>query len=434
MSVEAREDRRGAAVRVAHDLACTPVIRAYQKRWFNDLRRRVIEDGEPYVLAPAVSAHEILESFDMLYVCNEWWSGLTAARRQSAHYFDLMESKGFHSGLPRYSALALATALEGDSLRQPWGGLPKPAFVLYQGQDGPTARWEALAKAFGVPAVLANLTPDPHRMQHHWWDVSKWMWEDLYDTARIDCIVEGYRDIIAQCERVTGRKFDIDKLRAVMDRANAQEDAFGEAREAMRKAAKVPVSLGDELGNVMTIQWHRGSQWALDAARMYRDEVLQRAADGVAICPDEQIRLAWGGVGLWQNVQFYRAFERSHKAVFVRSIYMSIAIDGYTRYGTRDPLRALAARYAGISLEIAQPPASTEWSVHEAQAYRVDGAVILPDDTKFMKMTLERAGIPTMVIQVDAVDGRTWNEEKLIGEVGEFIDKRVVPNRKKRSN
>jgi hypothetical protein len=405
---------------------CTPVIRRYQKEWFNNLRRRVIEGGEPYVIAPAVSAHEILESFDMPYVCSEWWSGLTAARRQSADYLDLLEEHGYHDGLPRYGALVLATALDGDNPRRPWGGLPKPAFVMYQGQNGPTARWENVAEAFGVPAIIANLTPDSSRLHHHWWDVSKWMWEDLYGTERIDCIVEGYRQIIAQCERVSGKRFDIDKLREVMNRANAQEDAFGEARQVMRKAPKVPVNLAEELGNVMTIQWHRGSQWALDAARMYRDEVIDRAARGVAVCPDERIRLAWGGLGLWQNVQFYRAFEASHQAVFVRSIYMSIAIDGYTRYGTRDPLRALAARYAGISMEIVSPPANVEWAVHELKEYRADGAVILPDDTKFMPMALERAGIPTMVIPVDPVDGRTWNEEKLIGMVSRFIEERVA--------
>jgi benzoyl-CoA reductase subunit B len=426
-----RTDRSstGAPAKAGREMDCTPVIRDYQKIWFNNLRRRVTEGGEPYVLAPAVSPHEILESFDIPYVCNEWWSGLTAARRQSAEYFNILERRGYHDTLTRYGALALATAVATeDEILPPWGGLPKPAFVLYQGQIDAAARWENVAEAFGVPAYLTSPVADPTRVHHRWWEVSKWMWEELYDTARIDSIVEGYRDIIAACEKATGRKFDIDKLREVMDRANAQEDYFGEVRQIMRTAPRAPVSLAEELGNVMTIQWHRGSQWAVDAARMFRDEVKARAGNNIAVCPEERIRLMWGWLGLWQNIGFYRAYEKSHGAVFVRSIYMSIAIDGYTRYGTRDPLRALAARYAGISTELTTPPADTAWAVHEAEAYRCNGAVILPSDTKFMERALEEAGIPTMVIPVDPVDGRTWDEDRVTDMMHEFFERRVAAN------
>ncbi|RYY27911.1 MAG: 2-hydroxyacyl-CoA dehydratase [Sphingomonadales bacterium] len=424
--VQTDRSRTGAPAKVQQEMAVTPEIRAHQKQWFSELHQRVA-DGEPYVLAPAVSPHEIFESFDIPYVCNEWWSGLTAARRQSAEYFNLLENRGYHDTLVRYGALSLGTALATkDEVSPPWGGLPKPAFVLYQGLNGTAARWENVAEAFDCPAFMTSAGADPKRVHHKWWEVSKWMWEELYDNARIDSIVEGYREIIAQCEKITGKKFDIDKLREVMDRANAQEDAFGEVRKIMQTAPKAPVSLAEELGNVMTIQWHRGSQWALDAAIKFRDEVKQRAADGVAVCPNERIRLMWGWLGLWQNIGFYRAYEQSHGAVFVRSIYMSIAIDGYTRYGTRDPLRALAARYAGISTELTVPPADTGWAVHEAQEYRCNGAVILPSDTKLMERALEDAGIPTMVIPVDPVDGRTWDEERVSDMMQDFLENRVA--------
>ena len=427
--IETDRSRTGSVARAAQEMAVTPKIRMHQKYWFRDLRQRVTEGGEPYVIAPAVSPHEILESFDIPYICNEWWSGLTAARRQSAEYFNILERRGYHDTLPRYGALALATALgQEHEITPPWGGLPKPAFVLYQGQFGNAARWENLAEAFGCPALLACTVADPRRIHHRWYEVSRWMWEELYDTARIDSVVEGYREIIAMCEKVTGKKFDIDKLREVMDRANAQEDYFDRARTVMQTADKAPVSLAEELGNVMTIQWHRGSQWAVDMAKEYYEEVQARADAGIAVCPDERIRLMWGWLGLWQNIGFYRAYEQSHNAVFVRSIYMSIAIDGYTRYGTRDPLRALASRYCGISTELATTPADTQWAVAEAQKYRCNGAVILPSDATFMERALEDAGIPTMVIPVDPVDGRTWDEDRVNDLMQDFLENRVAAN------
>lgn len=396
------------------------------KDWFAQLQARVA-DGEPYVIAPARSPHEILESFDIPYVSNEWWSGIVASRRKSGDYFDLLERAGFHSDLPRYSALTLADALQQDAPDRPWGGLPKPAFLLYPGTAADIPRVEALAEAYGVPAYPAGIVPDPSRVHHHWWDVSRWMWEDLYDSARIDCMVDSYRDIIAACERLTGRRFDLDRLREIMERVAKQEAVFEEARHVMRTAPKAPVSMPEELGNVMSIQWQRGTPWALDAARMYRDEVVARAEKGIAICPDERVRLGWNGVGLWQQTGFYRSFEASHGAVFVRSIYLSIACDGYPRYGNGDPLRALASRYAGMVTEIAVPPASTEWEKHEAREYRIDGIVMLPnrDHLAFPQNALEDAGIPTLVIPVDAVDARSWDAERINDMVGQFIESRI---------
>jgi hypothetical protein len=427
----------GATQRVENALKCTDVIRSHQKKWFNELRRRVIEDGEPYVIAEAVTPHEILESFDIPYVANEWWSGLVAARRQSGYYLDRLEREGFHGGLPRYGALALATALDEDKERAPWGGLPKPAFILgnINMSPGDCARDEALAHAFGAKEIALPVPALP-TLSRTWFKDAKQGWEQIYGSARIDRLVESYRLLVRECEAVTGRRFDADKLRAILDRANQQELYFEDVRQLIQKAPRTPVSLPEQLGNVMTIQWHRGSEWALNAAKMFRDEIAERVAAAVALCPDERYRLMWGGTGLWQNTAFYRAFERSHQTVFVRSIYMSIAIDGYIRFGTSDPLRALASRYAGIMYELRLPPAVTEWTIDECRSHRVNGAVLGPGGSPhqhgattashFMVRALEDAGIPTYVMEVDTVDGRAWNEERIMADVTNFIERRVA--------
>ena len=43
---------------------------------------------------------------------------------------------------------------------------------------------------------------------------------------------------------------------------------------------------------------------------------------------------------------------------------------------------------------------------------------------------LEEAGIPCMVIPVDPVDGRTWDEERIRDLMGRFLDDRVAPHAK----
>jgi hypothetical protein len=415
---------RGAAGRARNDLDCTPIIRSAQKEWFATLREEVAA-GRPYVYTDAYCPHEILEAFDLPHVINEWWSGIVAARRQSAYYFDELEARGYHSGLERYTALGLATVLDGGKAEAPWGGLPKPAFIcasLMSGRADSVARWQILADAWGVPLHILELPSSGRPMPPRWWEVARYGWEQIYPTYQIDRMTEIYWQLIRKCEEVTGTRFEMDKLRDVMARANLQQTYFEDIRNAMI-AGKATVSMSEQLGNVMAIQWRRGSQWATDSAKLLRDEVLARAERGQFICDNETYRLTWFGAGLWQNTGFYRAFEESHGAIFARSMYMSIAIDGYPRYGN-DPLRALASRYCGLGL------GSLDWEIHDTKRHRADGVVTVANNIGGRaRAAMAEADLPLLILDVDLVDGRTWDEARVMGQMKEFIEQRLAPRR-----
>ena len=71
----------------------------------------------------------------------------------------------------------------------------------------------------------------------------------------------------------------------------------------------------------------------------------------------------WVGAGLWHDTDFYTAFEDSHGAVFVWSMYLAFGPDGYIRYGLDDPLAALASRTASFNEFLHNPPWAAEWIV-----------------------------------------------------------------------
>ena len=52
---------------------------------------------------------------------------------------------------------------------------------------------------------------------------------------------------------------------------------------------------------------------------------------------------------------FYTAFEKSHGAVFVWSMYLAFGPDGYIRYGLDDPLLALASRTVSMNEQLHHP-------------------------------------------------------------------------------
>jgi len=153
----------------------------------------------------------------------------------------------------------------------------------------------------------------------------------------------------------------------------------------------------------MVPQWHRGTTWARDAARAFYEEVAARVSNGLAAVPNERVRLMWVGRGLWSDMGFYQKWEESHGAVFVWSMYLALAADGYIRSteGGRDPMRALAARFLTMGDELRMPTWAGPWHVHEAHSHRVDGAVALRDADPFVVRALREGGIPVLELSLD---------------------------------
>ena len=169
-------------------------------------------------------------------------------------------------------------------------------------------------------------------------------------------------------------------------------------------------------------------------AAIFRTDVTQSWLPGVAACPGERARLMWIGAGLWHDTGFYTAFESSHRAVFVWSMYLAFGPDGYIRYGLEDPMAALASRTASFNEYLHNPPWAAEWIVHQAREHRIDGALVLrPRSMKpaatgrlFIERALEEAGIPVLPIEADVVDARDWDADAARAGVCSFLDTRVL--------
>jgi benzoyl-CoA reductase subunit B len=406
-------------------LEVSRTLRSHQREWFAQLREQVFEQGRPYVIGGALVPHEIFEALDLPFMTDVWYSGLVAARRQSAYYSTFLARQGYHEGLSRYGALALAVLLDEDNPDKPWGGLPKPALVVTGAADRSA---DVLASYSGARRIALEM-PVLHRPVLNWWEMSRWQWEDLDETYRIDVMLEQYKELVAAAEDIAGKKLDIDRLREIVDRVNQQEEYFDEIRTIIATAEKLPARLGEVMGQTMGIQWHRGTEWALNQARAFRDEVKMRADNRLWVCPNEQYRLMYVGAGLWQNLEFFTRFEEKYGAVFVRSNYLSIASDGYLRYGTRDPLRCLASRYVTVSEQMHIPGLGGAWAVWEAKRHRVDGGLSLGGwwGQRIINLALEENDIPVLDLPVDAVDANTWDDERMSNLVSEFIETRIVP-------
>ncbi len=401
---------------------------AYQKEWFKKTRERISE-GDPFALAQADTPHEIFLTMDIPVVPVQWWSAVIAAKRLSAYYFDLMNERGYQRNLCRYCCLPLACTMDHNPERAPWGGLPKPTVLLAELTcDSHSKIFHLWAREYGChffPLECSASTVSYSR----WWERIKHHWDEVIEPHRLDLRVEELKALIRFLEVTTERTFSHAKFVEIMELENEQEEYFKKTRDLIAETVPCPVNLADQFASTMNPQWHRGTQWGRDQARMFYEEVKERVNKGEAVCKNEKLRLMWIGAGLWHNIAFYQYFEEKYGAVFVCSIYLSIAADGYARDCLNDPLRALASRHLSMGEHLRQP----DWLVKEAKLHKVNGAVMIVAENcirdvgrRFTQIAFEDAGIPLLTIYADVVDAREWDDDKIKSQVSSFIEERLL--------
>ncbi|MBF8170640.1 2-hydroxyacyl-CoA dehydratase family protein [Streptomyces olivaceus] len=408
-------------------LASASAATAHQRQWFADLHQEVADGGD-LALVNADAPQEIFRAMGIPYVVNQWWSSIVTAKRRAQDYLGLLRERGYPDDSEQYSSIPLASAFDPDPANAPWGGLPRPTIVLAE-TTGDASRkifdiWDTQPGVSFYPLESAAENEVPAR----WWELMPRDWERAVGSDRLDLMTGELEGLIRFLEQTTGRVFSETRFAEVMNLVNEQQEWNRRTRDLIARARPCPLPVNDSIPSVMIPQWHRGTTWARDAARAFHDEVAERVSTGAAVCPGERARLMWIGRGLWFDLDFYRRFEQSHGAVFVWSMYLAIAADGYLRYGG-DPLRALAARFAAFSDQLYTPPWSAEWYVKEARHHGVDGVVhLVSEDARgsyFTTRALEAAGIPVLELHADNVDARSADGDALTRTVGDWLDRRV---------
>ncbi len=411
------------------DLECTGAASAYQRSYVSELRKRVVERGEPFVVAQADTPHEIFHAMDIALITNQWWSAYLAAKQLSGRYFEALERQGYPGNSCRYCTLGLACTLAGDGETAPWGGLPRPtALVARLTCDCIQHAFTLWARALGTDFFALEAPAWQHK-DPAWFEHSYDRWTEVYEPARIELMVQEMRELIDLLERKSGHRFEEACLATLMERINEQEGYIAEAAHWIGATRPCPVAINDQMTNTMIPQWHRGSEWAVAHARRFRDEVMERVRSGQAVCAQERVRLMWIGAGLWHDTGFYDALQERYGAVFVWSMYMPFAKPQYLREIQGRPLHALASRICSMNEVLHLPPWMNAWMVSEAERCAIDAAVILmppgnrlsQSGIRLTARALEAAGVPALTMSANMVASAGWDREPFVAQVTEFL-------------
>jgi benzoyl-CoA reductase/2-hydroxyglutaryl-CoA dehydratase subunit BcrC/BadD/HgdB len=397
---------------------------AYQREWFAEVRRQVAA-GAPFAVVNANAPQEILRTLGIPFVVNQWWASIVAAKQQTRRYLGLLRERDYPPDVEAYSAQGLAAAFDDDPELAPWGGLPRPDFLhAVASSDATLKMFEMWAQETGADCYVYERSYDPRPdLFQDWWDRVPGNWDEALEAERIDLMVAELREVIGRLERKTGRTFSHERFAEIMDLVNEQEDYYRRTRELVARTVPCPIGVADQMPATMVPQWHRGTEWARDAAKAFYEEVKARVDAGLAAVPNERVRLMWVGRGLWSEMGFYQKWEESHGAVFVWSMYLALAADGYIREfsGGRDPLRALASRFITMGDELRMPTWAGPWHVHEAETHQVDAAIALQDADPFVVRALRAAGYPVLELTADNFNRESEDGAAIEAAITAFI-------------
>lgn len=411
----------------------------YNRQWFQDLREKVLA-GEPLAYVHINVPVEIFRAMGIHVIVNQWWSAVVGSRGKALRYREMMSERGYRDNLCSYCSTGLSSLLETDEAEAPWGGLPKPTVLVSAWNCSSIGKiFDVFSNEFDIPHHALEVATNRKSMAE---DVERAAddWKSCYDSRQIDLCVAQYKDLITFLEEKTGRTFSIEKFAEVMRLADEQEEYYRKTRDLIAATRPTPLNINDQLPATVIPQWHRGTEWARDRAKLFYEQTLERVETGQAACPTEKLRLMWLGVGLWHNLSFYTHFEKEYGAVFSWNEYLALAADGYRVAAAEDPVETLAGRMINVMNVIAQDT----WYAQQFDQAQLDGVIymegaaaqteggVCPANFGRQHRTLEalkRAGYPVCVINADPVDARGFDFDSLKAKVSQFIETEVIPYR-----
>jgi len=243
-----------------------------------------------------------------------------------------------------------------------------------------------------------------------------------------DYIVAQLRqEVIPTLEKVSGVKFDIDRLREYLRKsAIAEDDLVWMLEQSKRRPSPIDCYFGGVyyMGPIFTA--FRGTDEAIEYYRMLRQEIEERIEQGLCAqtpegdMPEEHYRLVVEGPPNWTSFrEFWKMFHEAG-AVVVASSYTKVGgvydYDGF-RHDPDHPLESLADYCLGVYTNRCLP-VRVDMLARNVIEYDADGLLInsIKSCNSFSAGQLvmlreieKRTGKPGAFIETDLVDPRYFS-------------------------
>ena len=403
--------------------------------------QRAREEGRPVAYAFINSSYEeIIRAMDVTPAWVENFAGVCGAKRVATDFLARAEADYFSRSLCTYALCSLGFDAWREEINDvppptPWGGLPRPSFMLATGGTicDPRYKWFQALQGYmpDVPVHHINIPyPVFQKGVNHRDELAYYV---KFMTAEL-------RGLIAFLEAQTGKKMDYDALAARVALVDRTWDVCWETYE-LRRAVPTPMGTGDAFNTMVPLNFLLGTETAYDFFCDLRTELQARVKARLGAVPTEKYRLLWGGgLAAWFALNDFDYFAASGAAFPAEVTYrLAERIEHLDLPPNSDPVEHIAWRWVKYntywfdrarSRTGSQP--EVEKLINFIEDYRIDGVVMheafscrswhpgLIWQLNHLKKIYR--DIPSLVLESDMVDIGSYNELDTRNRIDAFIE------------
>ena len=397
------------------------------REWFSSLSDVAEKDGKNAYVFVMGSMNEILKAFDLPVVFPEINSLQTAVRKVAHEFLDEAEDYGYSPDICGYVKADVAVQLRGGD--HPMGQIPKPSMAVYTNACNTYIKWaEIWERMYGIPIFTLDV---PGTRQG---GVVTSRGERSFENDR-SYVEAQLRELITLCEEVTGKKFDIDKLREVLGHANDVSTSWSRVLELNSNTPSVFNALTDGTIYLGVANGFRGTAAGSTYFKNLVEEMEYKVKHRIGTLTDEQHRLLFVGVPCYPIFRRFNEIFAEWKGTFVNSTYLWFASGGTNRgfqYDLNLPIESLAE---GVLLSVRDAMDSMfhqSMMVEEMlRDMNVDGVVYHPikscrtvstglaDSRRYL---MEQCDVPSLFIESDMMDKRVVSEAQMKNRIDAFFE------------
>jgi benzoyl-CoA reductase subunit B len=415
------DERRGIVGRGVSDGA------ARFREWYAELAGAA-ERGEPaaYVFVMG-SLAELLRGFGFHLVFPEINSLQTAVRRVGHEYLNEAEDCGYSPDVCGYVKADVAVQRRGG--RHPMGTIPRPSIAVLTNACNTYIKWaEIWERMYGIPIFTLDIPGTRQAGRQTWPGDPDFEADRRYVAGQI-------RELIAVCERVSGRRFDVGRLRESLGYANDMNRSWRRVLELNRSRPAPFNAITDGTVFLGVANGLRGTPEGAGYFRDLSEEMAYKAAHGLGTVGDEKYRLVFVGVPCYPIFRRFNELFAHWGGAFVSSTYLWFASGGANlgfQYDLRHPIESLAQ---GVLISVRD---AMDSMFHQDRAlagliepFGIDGVVfhaikscrtVSTGLADCRRALMASTNVPSLFIESDMMDKRVVSEAQLKNRADAFFE------------
>ena len=408
------------------------------REWFDGLTA-IAKRGETAAYCfIAGNLIEVLRTFDIPVTFPEINALQTAFRHVSRDYLDVAEDYGYSPDICGY--VKIGVALQLNKGVHPMGLIPKPKMGMLNNYCNTFLKWgEIWERTYDCPIISLDYPMTRSAGEVSQPGTQKFGYERDYLRGQIE-------EVIEMCEKITGRKFDLDKFRQILKWSNAVTTGWKRVVELNKNRPAVFNALTD--GNIyMGVAnalrgTEAGAKYFTDLVEEleYRAEhgigALDKTSDGV-VPMKQEFRLALVGTPCYPLYSEFNQMFARWGGVFVYSSYLDFASTGATTgyqydYDAKDPLQSYAEG------QLIMHCVGSDSMFHESAnlkkmgpEFGLDGVVFHPvkscrttatGQADMRRVVSDEQGLSTLFLESELVDPQVVTEAPMRNRVDAFFE------------